>query len=77
METLIDIQMIDTVIISKDDHDALERNMALFLKNELTPIKVKYDFGRLRVIDDRDERVKFAAAQKCGARILRVIVIDD
>ena len=77
METLIDIQMIEPVIISKDDHDALERNMALFLKNELTPIKVKYDFGRLRVIDDRDERVKFAAAQKCGARILRVIVIDD
>ena len=77
METLIDIQMIEPVIISKDDHDELEINMALFLKNELTPIKVKYDFGRLRVIDDRDERVKFAAAQKCGARILRVIVIDD
>lgn len=77
METLIDIQMIEPVIISKDDHDELEIKMALFLKNELTPIKVKYDFGRLRVIDDREERVKFAAAQKCGARILRVIVIDD
>lgn len=76
-ETIIPIDLIEAPILSQDDGSELDRFMELFLKNELSPIKVCYDFGHLRVIDDRDERIKWAAARKCGARVVKVIITND